>query len=80
MILRDLCGSIFRMNQGGLHESILGIGILTGPLAGDIGSMTGAETEGAKWAIIGVAVTVTVVGMTMTRGPRRACLAGERGC
>jgi len=59
--------------HGGLHEAILGVGILTGPLAGAIGSVAGAGTEGAKWTIIGTALAATVVGVKMVRsGPRRA--------
>lgn len=48
--------------QGGLHESMVGLGILTGPLFGAAGGFLTGSTFGAKVTIIVSAVLISMVG------------------
>jgi len=48
--------------QGGLHESIIGIGILSGPLAGAAGGYLTGTTFGAKTTIIAGALIIASIG------------------
>jgi len=50
--------------QGGLHEMIIGIGILAGPLAGAAGGHVFGSTLGAKATIVILALLITAIGQT----------------
>ncbi|HMO52655.1 MAG TPA: MFS transporter [Kiritimatiellia bacterium] len=54
--------------QGGLHESIIGIGILCGPLAGAAGGWLLGSTTGAKAAILLGAVGLAAIGLRFVAG------------
>lgn len=49
--------------QSGLHESILGIGIFCGPLAGAAGSIIFGGIDGAAWTVLGIASAVGIAGL-----------------
>lgn len=48
--------------QGGWHESMIGLGILGGPLTGAAGGFLAGSTHGAKLAIVALAIGATVTG------------------
>jgi MFS family permease len=49
--------------HGGLHESIIGLGGLLGPLAGVAGAAWTGRATGAIWFIVGSAAGVTLLGL-----------------
>jgi len=53
--------------QGGLHESMVGLGILIGPLIGAVGGYLTGSTFGAKMTIIICAAGITVCGWLLLR-------------
>jgi len=54
--------------QGGWHESMIGLGILGGPLIGAAGGAASGSTAGAKAAIVAAALLVTGAGYLLLAG------------
>lgn len=51
--------------QGAWHESIIGLGMLTGPLVGAAGGYVTGSTAGAKATILGAALCISVAGFAL---------------
>jgi hypothetical protein len=66
-IYYSLDASDHKGEQGGLHEALIGLGILTGPLAGAIGGLATGTTYGAKITIIVSALLIAVAGWMRVR-------------
>jgi len=55
--------------QSGLHESVIGLGILIGPLVGAAGGYLTGSTFGAKVTIIASAALIALIGWMLVRRP-----------
>jgi predicted MFS family arabinose efflux permease len=56
--------------QGGLHESIIGMGVLFGPLTGAVGGYLTGTTIGAKATIVISALIISAIGLTLLKTRR----------
>lgn len=64
--------------QGGYHESIIGLGMLAGPLAGAAGGHFTGSTLGAKWTIILLAFFIATAGyLAIVKSGRRSQSNGD---